>query len=130
VSRYTIGADTVTGEPSEQLVVLLNLGKVRPPATLSAAVTYRALLAGEGGADDVAAVVVTPEADTLAAAPLRAGASADLVYLGGLGARRDKPLSAALVASEDLVAVKLEETGAAQDVGWLWFGGGLVRWLR
>jgi hypothetical protein len=39
-------------------------------------------------------------------------------------------MTGTLVASEDLVAVNLEEPQAAQHVGWLWFGGGFVRVVR
>ena len=78
----------------------------------------------------MATMAVTMVASALAAVTLRAYADADLVYLGRLGAGWDEPTSAALVAGENLVAVKLEQAESAKDVRWLWFGSGLVRWVR
>jgi len=66
----------------------------------------------------------------LALTRLAADADPNLVMPIGGGAGRDEPLTAALVAGEDLVAVELEEAQAAKDVGRFWFGSGLVRWLR
>ena len=126
--RSAIVAEAVTGEPREQLVAFLNLGKLSPPALLSAAVAYRTLLAGNPGAADVRAMLVALEAGAFTPVALGTGADADLVNPTGLGAGRDKPLTAAQVL--ELFAVKLEKTGAAKDVGWLWFGGGVVRWVR
>ena len=128
--RSAIVAEPVAGEPGEQVVLLLNLGEIRPPAALSATVADAALLAGEGGADDVRTMPVALEAGAFAAVALRAGADADLVEPASLGAARDEPTAAALVAVEDLVAVKLEETGAAKDVSGLCFGSGWWRGLR
>jgi hypothetical protein len=121
VSRSAVVTQAVAREPGEQLVVFLNLGKLRPPATLSASVTHGALPRSASCGLDVRAMLVRGEPPALAR--LAANASANLVDLGGLGTGRDEPLTAALVAGEDLVAVKLEQAEPAKDVSGLWFGG-------
>lgn len=70
------------------------------------------------------------KAPALTAATLRANTDANLVKATALGAGRDEPASAALVVGQDLVAVELEETEPAKDVGWFRFPSGLVRWVR
>lgn len=74
----------------------------------------------------MAAMLVALEPRAFTTVALRAGADTDLVDLVGLGAGRDEPTTAALVASEDLVAVKLEEPKAPKNVAW---GVFVVRWV-
>jgi hypothetical protein len=108
--RPAIVTEDVTREPGEQVVLFLDLGKLWPVVTLSASVTDGTPLAGDGGADEVRAMLVMLVANTLAAVALRAGsaADADLVDLGALGAARNEPATGTLVAGEDLVAHELE----------------------
>ncbi len=123
-------AEQISDEPGERFVILEDLGKLRPPAALSATVTYGALLADDGSADDVAAMPVMLEANAFATVPLRADANADLIEPAGLRPGRDEPLAGTLVAAEHRAAVKLEQAVAAEHVPWLWFGGGALLWLR
>jgi len=109
-------------------VLLVNLLDFRPPAALSAGITDSALLAGDAGADHVAAMAVVSEAYALAPA-LTADTYANLVHLRAFRPTRDKPTARPDILQ--IIAVKLEEASASNGVTW-WplFGSGFVHWLR
>ena len=126
VSRYTGFTEPVAREPGEEADVLLYLGKLRPPAAFSATVTDGGSAGDTLRGYQVRTMPVRGESLALAAVTLGTDAGANLVHLARLDTGRDQPAAAALVAREDLVAVKLEETGAAKDVCRFWFGSGSV----
>jgi len=70
-------------------VVLLNLGKLRPPAAFPARVAHLATPMGEGRAYYVAAMPVVHKADAFTAAPVGSATNPDLVNLAALGAGGD-----------------------------------------
>jgi hypothetical protein len=113
-----VSTEPVAREPGEQLVLLLDLGKLWPPAALSATVTHRAPPVGDAGADYVATVAVAVMPRTFAAVTLWTSADTDLVKPAGLATRRNKPTAAAEVLK--LFAVGLEEAAASPDI----IGGG------
>ena len=116
-------AEKVSGEPRKRVVILRDLYKPAHPDTLSAAITHSGEFGGTVSGYQVAAMPVVLEADALALVALGAGAGADLVELGGIGAGRDKPTPAALVGVKDLLTVKLEDTEPSQDVARNGFAG-------
>ena len=130
MSRYADRAEYVARKPSEQLVLLLNLGKLRPPAPLSASVTDTGATSDTLSGYQVRAMPMRGKAPALAAVTLWANTGADLVKATALGAGRDEPASAALVAGEDLVAVGLKEAATSPYIVEGWFGGGWLRVMR
>ena len=119
-----VGAEEVALEVGERL---LDLGKIPAPDALPAPVAHGATLGNAPGSYQVGAMLVRGKAPALAAVALWAASDADLVGNGG-GAGGDEEASGALVGTEDLAAVELEETEAPKGVGG--FGGGFVRGLR
>ncbi len=107
-------------------IVLTDLDEPAPPDALPATVTDGREAGGTLCGRDVAAMLVRSEALALTAVALGTGADAHLVERARLGTTRDEVTPAALVAIEDLVAVKLEDAEPSQDVS----GGSFVRWLR
>ncbi len=93
----------------EREVIVADLDQGPPPNALPASVANCRLASNVPSSGDVRAMLVVLEAHALTARPLRAAADADLVQLAGIGARGDDVATAALVAGEYLVAVKLEE---------------------
>jgi hypothetical protein len=74
---------------AELVLFFLNLEELGLILALSASIADGALLVGNLCADNVAAVVVVHEANTLAGAALRTAADTNLVDLAGLAATRD-----------------------------------------
>ncbi len=125
------GADHVTGIPSEQIVVLVNLLKVLPPAPDAAAIADSGAPGDSLGGYVVRAVTMMLVADALATIPLRTyGAYANFVELVRLATGGDEPPSGALVASENVLGVELVESEPSKDVGGRSFGSWFLRGLR
>ena len=123
-------AEPIADKPAKELVSLLYLDQFLIPTPVTASVTDGGPLGGELGGLDVGAVLMVAEPDALAGRGTTY-ADADLVMSVGHRTGRDEPTAAALVALEDLVAVKLEEPVSAKDViRGAAFGGGWVRGLR
>jgi hypothetical protein len=111
----------------EREVVVADLEEVPAPGALPAPVAHAAALAHALGGHDVRAMLVGAEAPALAPVALGVHAHANLVQPVRIGPGRDEPAPAALVGAEDIVAAKLGDTEAAEDV----LGGvGLRGWLR
>jgi len=98
---------TVTGEPGEQPVVLVNLPKIPPPLPNAAAIAYGATPGDPLGGHVVAAMPVVLNAGAFATVPLRAATDANLVDEAGLSTTRNEVATRALVSVEDVVGVKL-----------------------
>jgi hypothetical protein len=100
----------------ERQVIVPDLEETPTPGALPAAVAHAAALGDALGGHEVRAMLVGGEAPALAPVALGADAGADLVPPVGGGPGRDEPAPAALVGGEDLVAAKLDDAEAAEDV--------------
>ncbi len=112
----------------EREVVVPNLEEVPAPGALPAGVAHAAALADALGGHEVRAMPVRGESPALAPVALGAEADAGLVQGVRLGPGRDEPTPAALVGGEDLVAAKLGDAEAAEDVLGSSLAGGGGRW--
>jgi hypothetical protein len=123
-------AEHVAREPRQQLIVLVNLRQLRSVPPLSTGIADGAPPVGNLRTDEMRAMVVVLVARALTTTALRVPGRSDPDLVGhvSLAAGRYQPLACADI--HEVFAMKLEQAVTAQHVRWLWFAGGLVRWVR